>query len=179
MKLFWKPIEDANPGIDTISLTKAQAAEWKEWLRTKPDGTPRRHAEHPRSSPQLLPRRGRLGPRGSLDVGTLGCLMSGQHPRRTRAAEAPGPAGASHASTHPHARPHIDALVAAAHRAYLQATELQDISKTAPVGEPFAVQGSTYIKHASGKQADRVRINALQDGTEKRVDIPTPSPAPS
>ena len=42
VKLFWKPIEDANPGIDTISLTKAQAAEWKEWLRTKPDGTPQK-----------------------------------------------------------------------------------------------------------------------------------------
>ena len=32
--------------------------------------------------------------------------------------------------------------------------------------------GEHLHQHASGKQADRVRINVLQDGTEKRVDIP-------
>ncbi|MCB0934770.1 recombinase XerD [Mycobacterium sp. 852002-51961_SCH5331710] len=173
VKLFWKPIEDANPGIDTISLTKAQAAEWKEWLRTKPDGTPRRHAESILGAVRSF----------YLDVAAwahedpstwahwaVSCPVSirdvrGQQKRRAQRAHR------MQARTRTLA-PHIDALVAAAHRAYLQATELQDISKTAPVGEPFAVQGSTYIKHASGKQADRVRINALQDGTEKRVDIP-------
>jgi hypothetical protein len=44
VELFWKPLEEANPGIDTINLTEAQASASKECLRTKPDGTQRRRA---------------------------------------------------------------------------------------------------------------------------------------
>ena len=121
VKLFWKPIEDANPGIDTISITKEQAAAWKEWLRTKPDGTPRRHAESI------------FGAVGSfyLDIAAwahedpaawakwaVSCPVSirdvrGQQKRR------------AHRGHRMQARtrtlaPHVDALVAAAERAYTE-----------------------------------------------------------
>ncbi|WP_040633692.1 tyrosine-type recombinase/integrase [Mycolicibacterium phlei] len=172
VKLFWKPIEDANPGIDTISLTKAQASAWKEWLRTKPDGTPRRHAESILGAVRSF----------YLDVAAwshedpstwahwaVSCPVSirdvrGQQKRRAQRAHR------MHARTRI-LTPHVDALVAAARRAYVQAAELQAVATTAPFGEPFAVHGSTYIKHTPGKRADRVRIHVLQDGSEKRVDI--------
>lgn len=172
VKLFWKPIEDANPGIDTISLTKAQASAWKEWLRTKPDGTPRRHAESILGAVRSF----------YLDVAAwshedpstwahwaVSCPVSirdvqGQQKRRAQRAHR------MHARTRT-LTPHVDALVAAARRAYVQAAELQAVATTAPFGEPFAVHGSTYIKHTPGKRADRVRIHVLQDGSEKRVDI--------
>ena len=172
VKLFWKPIEDANPGIDTISLTKAQATAWKEWLRTKPDGTPRRHAESILGAVRSF----------YLDVAAwahedpsawahwaVSCPVSirdvrGQQKRRAQRAHR------MQARTRTLA-PHIDALVAAARAAYLQAVELRDVAKTAPVEEPFSLQGSTYIKHAPRKHSDRVRINTLRDGAETRVDL--------
>lgn len=44
VSLFWRAIENANPGIDTINLTQAQATAWKTSLRTRTDGNPRRNA---------------------------------------------------------------------------------------------------------------------------------------
>ena len=172
VKLFWKPIEDANPGIDTISLTKAQATAWKEWLRTKPDGTPRRHAESILGAVRSF----------YLDVAAwahedpstwahwiVSCPVSirdvrGQQKRRAQRAHRMQTRTRTLA-------PHIDALVAAARTAYLQAVELADATRTAPVEEPFSVHGATYIKRAPAKHADRVRINALRDGKATRVDI--------
>ena len=39
--LFWRDIEIANPGIDTHRLTRAQAEDWKQRIRTLPNGRPR------------------------------------------------------------------------------------------------------------------------------------------
>lgn len=40
-RLFWRDIEIANPGIDTHRLTRAQAEDWKQRIRTLPNGRPR------------------------------------------------------------------------------------------------------------------------------------------
>jgi hypothetical protein len=171
VKLFWKPIEEANLGIDTINLTKAQASAWKEWLRTKPDGTARRHTESilgaVRSFYLDIAAWAHEDP-AAWAVWAVPCPISirdvrGQQKRR------------AHRTHRMQARtrtlaPHIDALVAGAERDYFRATELQAAAKAAPFGEPFVVHGGTYIKHKPGKQADQSRVYVLQDGSEKRLD---------
>jgi hypothetical protein len=66
----------------------------------------------------------------------------------------------------------MDALVAAAECAYLEAAELQAVARSASFDDPFTVYGNTYIKHTPGKRSDRSRVYVLHDGSQKRIDIP-------
>ncbi|AGB26818.1 site-specific recombinase XerD (plasmid) [Mycobacterium sp. JS623] len=171
VKLFWKPIEEANPGIDTINLTKAQAAEWKNWLRTKPDGTPRRHAESilgaVRSFYLDIAAWAHEDP-AAWATSAVSCPVSvrdvqGQEKRRAHRAHR------MQARTRTLA-PHIDALVAAAEQAYREATELQAAAQAPSFGAPFTVHGTSYIKHKPGRQADQSRVHVVHGGSEKRLD---------
>ncbi|GAS86380.1 hypothetical protein [Mycolicibacterium brisbanense] len=167
------PIEDANPGIDTINLTKAQASAWKEWLRTKPDGTPRRHAESILGAVRSFYLD--VAACAHEDPSTWGqwavpCPVSirdvrGQQKRRAQRAHRMQARRRTLA-------PHMDALVAAAERAYLEAAELQALARSASFDDPFTVYGNTYIKHTPGKGSDRSRVYVLRDGSQMRVDIP-------
>jgi integrase len=171
VKLFWKPIEAANPGIDTISLTKAQASAWKEWLRTKPDGTERRHTESilgaVRSFYLDIAAWAHEDP-AAWALWAVSCPVSirdvqGQQKRRTQRAHR------MQARTRTLA-PHMDTLVAAAERAHTQALDLQAAAKAVPFETPFTVNGATYTKRRPSKQADQSRIYLLREGSDKRLD---------
>ncbi|MCC9185745.1 hypothetical protein [Mycolicibacterium mageritense] len=191
VKLFWKPIEDANPGIDTISLTKAQAAEWKEWLRTKPDGTPRRHAEsilgavrsfyldvaawaHEDAStwppgPTRIPRRGHIG---LSHVRSASATYQG-----SRSAEPGGRTACKHAPAHSlrtsmHSSPQPTAPIC---RPSSCKTSPRPRRSTNPSPCRGAPTSSTHrARRLTGRASMPCRMERRSESTSS-----TPSPAPS
>lgn len=169
--LFWKPIENANPGIDTINLTKTQAAAWKQWLPTKPDGTPRRNVDSVLGAVRSF----------YLDIAAwahedpatwanwaVSCPVSIRDVRGMSKRKA-------HRQHRMQARtrtlaPHIDALVTAAERRYLQALELLERTKASEFGEHFTLHGDTYVRHRPTKKAAQDTNYVTQIGRETRID---------
>lgn len=152
--LFWKPIEDANPGIDTIRLTKEQAAEWKSWIQTKRDGSPRRNVDSILGSVRSF----------YLDI----AAWAHEDPARWAEWAVPCPVSIrdvrgymkrrSQRTHRMQARtrtlaPHLPALAARAEQRYHHAVQLRDLVQDTPIGEPFAFAGETYVRQRTTRGA--------------------------
>lgn len=168
--LFWKAIEDANPGIDTIALTKEQAAAWKQGVRTKPDGTPRRQVDGVYSTvrsfyldiaswahedPAAWAEWAVPCPIGVADVrGGAKRRREAQHRMQAR----------TRALT-----PHLDSLAVQAARRYHQAVELRDKTYTTPTGESFELHGLAYIRKYTSRGTQKTGY-VTEEGRTARVD---------
>lgn len=168
--LFWKPIEDANPGIDTIRLTREQASAWKTWLQTKPDGSPRRGADSIMGSVRSF----------YLDI----AAWAHEDPARWAQWAVPCPVSIrdvrgsakrrSHRTHRMQARtrtlaPHLPALAAHAEQRHRAAVQLRDLVVATPVGEQFKFSGDTYVRHATRRGASSTSY-VTKLGQTKRVD---------
>lgn len=170
---FWKQIEEANPGIDTINLTAEQANQWKTWLKTAPkkDGNLRRDAF------------GIMGTVRSfyLDIAAwahqdpaawanwaVACPISIADVKGVTKQRKHRTAGMQ-ARTRTLA-PHLEALVIAAERRYQFAVELRDAARASKVNEPFTVQGDIYCRTATARQSKTTNNYVLKQGESTRLD---------
>ena len=170
IRLFWKQIEHANPGIDTIRLTPAQASAWKTWLRTKPDGQPRRYADNILGGVRSF----------YLDIAAwahedparwaewaVPCPVSirdvrGSHKRRAVLTHR------MQARTRTLA-PHLPTLAAQAKQRHHDAVRLRDLVQQTPVGQPFTFNGQTYLREPTTQKAASTSY-VTQPGQAKRID---------
>lgn len=154
VRTFWKAIEDANPGIDTIQLTTEQASAWKEWLRTKEDGSPRRNVDSVLGAVRAF----------YLDL----AAWAHEDPARWAQWAVPCPISVRdvrgsgrrrRTTTHRmQARtrslaPHLPALVARAEERYAEALALRDKVQAVPVGDEFTHSGRTYLRAPTTRTA--------------------------
>ena len=173
VSLFWKPIETANPGIDTINLTKEQAAAWKEWLRTTPTrtGGPRRDvhgifgvvrsfyldiAAWAHEDPATWANWAVACPVSIKDVRGAKKLRNQRTHRmqaRTRSLA-----------------PHLATLVTAAEQRYRQAVALLEAAKASEFDKPFTVNGYTYVRRRPSTKAAVSSNFVAQVGQAKRLD---------
>lgn len=170
VQLFWRSIETANPGIDTINLTKAQATTWKRGLATKPDGTPRHNADSVKGAVRSF----------YLDL----AAWAHEDPAAWAEWAVPCPVsvrdvrgGAKRRRQREHrmqARtrslaPHLAPLAAAAARRYRQAVELRDSTLATPVGTSFELHGRTYVRAETCRGSQHTAYVA-QQGRDARLD---------
>lgn len=171
---FWKPIEDANPGIDTINLSKEQATQWKTWLKTAPkkDGTLRRDtfgimgtvrsfyldiAAWAHQDPAAWANWAVSCPISIADV--RGNAKQRKH--RTHRMQ-------SRTRT---LAPHLEALVQAAERRHRFALELRDTAVSTEPNEPFTVNGEVYRRVVPKNSFYKSQNNyVLKEGETKRLD---------
>lgn len=168
--LFWKTIEDANPGIETIVLTKEQSDEWKRAIRTRPDGKPRRNWDGVYSTVRSF----------YLDIST----WAHEDPSTWSEWAVPCPigikdvrGGAKRRREQQHrmqARtrtltPHLDTLSTHAAKRYQEALELREHTLTTPPGERFVLHGRTYIRRQTPRSAKDTSY-VTEEGREARVD---------
>lgn len=154
VSLFWRAIENANPGIDTINLTQAQATAWKTSLRTRTDGNPRRNAP------------GVLGSVRSfyLDI----AAWAHEDPARWAQWAVPCPVsvrdvrgqrkGITQRQYRMQARtrtlaPHLPALAAAAERRHADAVALRELARQAPIGVPFQFKEASFVRRSCPRSA--------------------------
>lgn len=168
--LFWRAIEEANPGIDTIALTKDQAAAWKKSVRTKPDGTSRRQVDGVYSSVRSF----------YLDIASWAhedpaTWAEWAVPCPVGVADVRGGAKRRREATHRmQARtraltPHLDSLaVQAAHR-YQQAVALRDMTYATPTGESFELHGLNYFRKPTSHGTQKTGY-ITEEGRSARVD---------
>lgn len=168
--LFWKKIEEANPGIDTIALTKQQAASWKHEVRTKSDGSVRRQFDGVYSSvrsfyldiaswahedPAAWAEWAVPCPIGVADVrGGAKRRRESQHRMQAR----------TRALT-----PHLDSLAMHAATRYRQALELRDTTYSTPIGETFKLHGLNYLRKSTTRGAQKTGY-VTEEGRNARVD---------
>lgn len=170
VQLFWRSIETANPGIDTINLTKAQAAAWKRGLVTKPDGKPRHNADSVMGAVRSFYLD--LAAWAHEDPATwaewaVPCPVSvrdvrgGKKRRRQREHR-------MQARTRSLA-PHLIPLAAAAARRYREAVELRDTTLATPVGTTFELHGRTYVRSETRRGSQHTAY-VVQQGRDARLD---------
>ena len=168
--LFWMPIEAANPGIETIRLTPAQAATWKTWLKTKADGTPRRRADSVLSSvrsfyvdlaawaeqdPSRWAEWAVPSPISFREVrGTARRMRQQKHEMQARTRSL---------------APHLPAIAAAAKANHQRAVELRDLAHRTPVGEAFDLHGHRYTRLPFGRNSASTGY-VSREGCVGRVD---------
>lgn len=167
--VFWKPIEDANPGIDTLRLTKQQAANWKTWVATKPDGSPRHNIDSVmsivRALYQDLNAWAEEEPRWA--EGAVTCPITIREVR--------GHAKRRRQRTHRmQARtrtlaPHLPAMAAFAEQRHRDAVELRDLVLATPVGLEFDFGGATYVRLPTTRSADFTSY-VTKVGQKGRID---------
>lgn len=168
--LFWKQIETANPGIDTIALTAEQATTWKQWLMVRPDGTERRDADSTLSAVRSF----------YLDLAAWAHEEPGRWaewavPCPISVRDVRGSGKRRRARTHRmQARtrtlaPHLPALVAHARTRYEDALALQELVRATPIGEPFTFNGDRYIRHPTMRGASSTSY-VTREGQAKRID---------
>lgn len=168
--LFWKPIEDANPGIETIQLTRSQASAWKAWIQTKPDGNPRRNVDSILGTVRAF----------YLDI----AAWAHEDPARWGPWAVPCPVsirdvrGSARRRTQRTHRmqartralaPHLPALAARAEQRHHEAVQLGDRVQQTPVGDHFTFLGETYIRQPCSRLATSTAY-VTKVGQTKRID---------
>lgn len=158
-RLFWVDLERHHPGISSLHLPAEVAQQWKQRLRTLPNGQPRGHTHG-----VLLAVR-------SLYLDLVQWSLA--DPARWAAWAAPCPISASDIRGYQkHTRrtqarmqartrtlvPVLPQLIAAAEQQLQHATKLLALTGAATPGEQFQHQGQLYRRVAKGKRADPHRL---------------------
>lgn len=168
VKNFWKPIEDANPGIDTINLTKEQAAQWKASLKTDKQGLTHTYsilgtvrsfyldiAAWAHEDPATWAQFAVSCPVSIAD--TRGSTKARKH--RTHRFQARTRTLA----------PLLDTLVVAAEERYRYAVRLREAAEATAPNASFTIDGVNYCRVVKGKSRT-TNFYVLKDGETTRLD---------
>lgn len=171
VNLFWRDLQDHHPGLDTIALTQDQANGWKERIRTRPDGRPRRNSYSVLGTVRSF----------YLDIAAwahespaqwgpwaVPCPVSmrdvrGYAAQRRRTTEGMQDRTRTLA-------PHLPRLATFARSRHFHAAQLLTRSRQAAAGETFTVRDQQYTRMALAPSADPSAVRLTSPDLEKRID---------
>ncbi len=169
--LFWCDLQDHHPELDTIALTQEQATAWKQRIKTRPDGNPRRNAYSVLGAVRSF----------YLDIAAwahedpahwgpwaVPCPISirdvrGYKAQRRRTTERMQ----GRTRTLAPLMPRLSDFARGRHR---RAVELLERSRTAQVGETFTLHDQHYTRLALTRGASASAIRLTTPEQAKRVD---------